>query len=218
MTQADQLRGIDVSAWQGDVSQTEVRAAGYVFGYYKATEGIGYVSPRFAPEWREAREVGLYRGAYHFFHPLKDPVEQADRFVDVMGPIGRGDLPPALDFEGYNGIKGVNAPDAFLENALLFLERVRELTKREPIIYIGHWRGRVKAARRSADLMRYRLWLPSYTRTPRPMPWTNGFGGQAWTIWQHTGSGSVPGVHGRCDLNVFSGDAADLAALAGGAS
>lgn len=222
-TRATRIRGIDVSAWQGDVRQRQVREAGYRFVYMKATEGLNYTSPRFAPEWREAREEGLYRGAYHFFHPLEDPIGQAERFLERMGPMMPGVLPPVLDMEGYNGIKGVNRPVAFCENAQLFLDFVSSTlqlpAERDVGLYLGHWfwRSRLKPAPRSSDLFRYWLWLPSYTPTPRPMPWTNGYGGEPWRFWQFSGSGSVPGVDGRCDLNVFSGSEADLAMLAGGA-
>ena len=29
-----------------------------------------------------------------------------------------------------------------------------------------------------------------------------------WTFWQYTGTGSIPGIKGDADINVFAGDAA----------
>jgi lysozyme len=33
----------------------------------------------------------------------------------------------------------------------------------------------------------------------------NGWGGNGWTFWQYTSSGSVPGIVGRVDLDHFNG-------------
>ncbi len=38
-------------------------------------------------------------------------------------------------------------------------------------------------------------------------------GWQSWTFWQTSESGSVPGLSGDADVNLFNGSAADLRAL-----
>ncbi len=45
-----------------------------------------------------------------------------------------------------------------------------------------------------------------------PTPWT------AWSLWQYSDTGSVPGVSGDNDLDTFNGTLAQLQALASGAA
>jgi peptidoglycan hydrolase-like protein with peptidoglycan-binding domain len=64
------------------------------------------------------------------------------------------------------------------------------------IIYSGpyFWRSRVG----NANFARHPLWLAHYTTGKNadvPGAWPS------YTLWQHSSDGSVPGVHGRCDLN-----------------
>jgi hypothetical protein len=79
------------------------------------------------------------------------------------------------------------------------------------VIYTGRWYwSGVIGNPHGADLGL--LWHSSYTQSPGPM-----YGGwNALAFWQHTSTGSCPGVSGNCDLNRFYGDRNDLAILTGG--
>ena len=44
------------------------------------------------------------------------------------------------------------------------------------------------------------FWLRSVAGHPRQV-----YPGAFWTLWQYTGTGLVPGVEGKVDLNVFRG-------------
>lgn len=59
---------------------------------------------------------------------------------------------------------------------------------------------------------RYPLWVAEYgVSSPKlPSGWTG------WTFWQYSETGTVAGVSGAVDLDVFSGSLADLQALAQG--
>ena len=207
------VRGIDISAWQGNPDLGEVARAGYRFVYVKATEGLSYRSPRFAPEFREAGEVGLLRGGYHFFHPHRDPRQQASRFVAELDAVGHGELPPALDVEAFSGMPKLE-PDRLCDAVLTCLDSLERQTGQLPVLYTGpsFWKYRLGRARHASELRRYPLWWASYTRDasatdpPRPPPWE-------WAFWQRSGSGRVPGVRGNCDLDVFAGDELQLVSL-----
>ncbi len=60
------VQGIDVSWYQLDIDWREVRKAGTRFAFIKATEGGDMLDRRFRENWRESREAGVPRGAYHF--------------------------------------------------------------------------------------------------------------------------------------------------------
>lgn len=50
--------GIDVSAHQGPIDWTAVRADGIEFAYVKATEGGDFVDDRFGANWDGAADAG----------------------------------------------------------------------------------------------------------------------------------------------------------------
>ncbi len=45
---------------------------------------------------------------------------------------------------------------------------------------------------------------------------TERYGSHPFTFWQYTGTGVIPGVTGDADINVFNGNACDLAQMAEG--
>ena len=91
-----------MSHWQGTINWTSVKNSGKAFAFCKATEGATYTDPTFASNWAAMKAAGLIRGAYHFGRPGSDPVVQANRFCDVVGPRD-GDLQMTLDLEATDG-------------------------------------------------------------------------------------------------------------------
>src|SRR5260370_17663774 len=62
----------------------------------------------------------------------------------------------------------------------------------------------------SAAFSAYQLWIAAYGTSPiMPAAWP------AWTLWQYTSQGTVPGISGRVDLSYFSNSAGTLANPAG---
>jgi GH25 family lysozyme M1 (1,4-beta-N-acetylmuramidase) len=87
------VEGIDVSWYQKKIDWKQM-ANSKVFAFIKATEGTSLEDKLFASNWSGARNAGLLRGAYHFFHPSVDPIEQADFFLSKVATC---ELPPVLD-------------------------------------------------------------------------------------------------------------------------
>lgn len=220
------LTGIDISAYQPAVDFTQVAKAGYRFCIVKASEGVGYTSAIFGKQWEGAGRAGLLRGAYHFLRVGK-PLEQAERFVKLVEGVAFADLPCAIDFEGHEAAHGVQ-PAVLVDNCIACIERVEQLTGMVPLLYTGPsyfslmlhgWAEQgLKPAPNAMELTRWPLWQATYTSKPEPkaMPWPKTAQGNPWTIWQHSGSGEVPGISNHCDLNRFAGTEQDLLALAGG--
>lgn len=203
------VAGVDVSEHQGAVSWQEVRASGRRFAYARA--GVGArADATFARNWRGMREAGLFRGAYLYVMPEQDIATQAALLTSAVGRLGPGDLPAALDVEKMP--PGVPPPGVYASRLGELVARVREGTGRDPVIYTGahYWPRWV----RSDAFAALRLWHPQYAPVRCPTiasPW------RAWTFWQLTDRGVVPGVRGAVDLDVFNGDDAALQRLAGGA-
>jgi lysozyme len=202
---ATNARGIDVSHYQGVVDWGQVHQAGVSFGFAKATEGLSTVDSEFATNWQAMSAAGVLRGAYHFFHPEEDAAAQATHFLSVVGEIGPNDLPPVLDVETTNGVAG----SAVWAGAKTWLTAVAEATGRTPILYTSHsfWNGSAP----DSSLTKYPLWLADYATTP-----TLPHGFATWHFWQYSQSGSVAGVAGAVDLDVWNGTLATLLAFVAG--
>lgn len=61
-------------------SAKDIRPVSFVF--IKATEGSSMKDKRFHRHWQDAGKSGARRGAYHFFRSSKDPVHQAENFIE----------------------------------------------------------------------------------------------------------------------------------------
>ena len=93
------IRGIDISHHQGKIdwdalSAAEVDGERLRFVFVKATEGANDLDDRFNSNFKQARDNGFVRGAYHFFLPNVSARQQADNFVRRV-PLEEGD-PPSL--------------------------------------------------------------------------------------------------------------------------
>lgn len=195
------MSGIDVSHYQGKVDWEKVRRAGIVFAFVKASEGVTMTDPLFERNWRSSAKSKMLRGAYHFFRPQFDPVEQADHFLDLVYD-DPGELPPTLDIEALGNL----SPDNAISGARRWMRVVEEQLKRKPIVYTGSafWR---KTLSDSPAFAEHPLWIAHYTSGPRPLlpsAWSK------WTFWQFTQEGRVPGIMGKVDLNAFCGSLPEL--------
>lgn len=195
-----EVHGIDVSHHQGEIDWAEVKATERQehpirFVFMKATEGGDYKDRRFADNFRRAGEVGLVRGAYHFYNPNTDPIRQADFFISQV-KLKKGDLAPVLDIERKPKNKAQLQADL-----LKFLNRIELHYGVKPIIYTSYkYRTRYLDA---PEFDRYPFWIAHYYVD------TLSYGGP-WHFWQHTDYGTVPGIEQSVDLNVFNGSWEEL--------
>ncbi len=209
--------GIDVSYWQSGIDWPKVRAAGQRFTFVKTTEGESYIDPTFEDNWKGAKQGGLLRGAYCFFHPNQDPKKQADRFLSVLKAINDpGELPFILDLEVTDGV----AKDKIITKAKAWLDEVEQAAGRKPMIYSG-----VSFLETSLSELGggppswardYALWIGWY-----PNQYTPGMsplmprGWFKWTFWQYHAKGTVNGINTAVNLDLFNGTIDELYAFAG---
>jgi lysozyme len=199
------LAGIDASHWQGSIDWAQVKGSGRTFAVVKATEGTTYVDTEFAANWAGMKQQGVVRSAYHFFHANLDPIAQADHFLQVIGPLEVGDLPPMLDVELADGQTGAT----ITSTAIQWLDYVAMKTGIKPIFhsYPSFVTGTMGSP---AGLEKHGLlWIANWgVQCPEvPAPFT------AWQFWQTSDMGAVPGISGVVDLDVFNGTLADLDAI-----
>lgn len=203
--------GIDVSHFQGEVEWKKIRKAGITFTYAKATQGENYHDPKFPANWKGAQKAGLYRGAYHFYMVGQDPVQQALSFINRIGTLEKGDLPPMLDLEQACIPKGHRMEtEVFQQNVKKWLDQVEKELGMRPIIYTN--RPFANDYLDHPDFSRYKLWMAEYgVRKPRlPKTWSKA----GWTIWQRSPKGAVEGEVGNVDHDILNGSLENLQKLA----
>ncbi|HEX6897240.1 MAG TPA: GH25 family lysozyme [Bryobacteraceae bacterium] len=199
------LRGIDVSHFQQSVDWAAVASSGVTFCFVKASEGLSYVDPRFEAHWQAAGQAGLARGAYHFFHPAVPVTAQADLFLKVVMRLEPGDLPPVLDLEApeeWAGVPVLNRAPLVLR----WLQLVETGLRRRPMVYLSP-AFMTDVLHNASALADYPVWLAHYTDGPAPVvpkPWSK------WTFWQHSQTGTIPGIACSVDLNCFNGTLDEL--------
>lgn len=201
--------GIDVSHHRGLIDWGAVKASGVTYAILKSTESDNFIDSRFDYNWTQARQVGLIRGAYHFFRPLVDPVVQAQHFLRRVGDILHStDLPPVLDVEIYPAFVQEEYERLTVsqrqQQVLLWLQTIEVATGKIPIIYTNYhtWAGFMGD---SQGFTRYPLWVANYEVTKPRVP-GNNWGGHGWTFWQYSSKGAVPGINNgtpSVDLNFY---------------
>jgi GH25 family lysozyme M1 (1,4-beta-N-acetylmuramidase) len=199
------VSGIDVSSWQGGVNWGAVAASGQKFAVARVSDG-SYIDSQFAANWSGMKSAGLIRGAYQFFEPAQDAVAQANLVIARVGRLGAGDLPVMLDME----VTGGQSAATITAKIHQWVGAITAGTGKTPYIYTGayFWDDSVK----SADFAGLALNVAWYGTDCPGTP--NAWGG--WTFHQYSSSGSVSGVSGHVDMDVFNGPLSALQAFANG--
>jgi lysozyme len=219
------VEGVDVSDAQGAIDWAAVRAAGVRFAFVKATQGTYDAQSTFAANWQGPKAAGVLRGAYHFFDPTEDGAAQAAHFLEILGPVQAGDLPPMLDLECpdgdpgcvYAGRSGQVDPSLLRARVDAFLAAVEARAGTKPILYTFPSYFAASGVD-AGGLEVYPLFVANVGASGAalagsclavPAPWA------AAALWQYTWKRSVSGVAGDVDGDRFLGDGAGLAKLAG---
>lgn len=197
--------GADLSAHNGRPDFDSL-ATVLDFVYLKASEGNRFRDREFSRSYSETRRTGIPAGAYHFFRFDRDGRSQADNFMSVLAE-NPCELPPAIDIEEYGNPAQV--PTDLIIERLQTMVALMRAAGYEPIVYTnkkGHTRF-FRSVFGSDELPG--LWICSFTNPPLART--------DWLFWQHSHSGSIPGVRGAVDLNTFNGTRTDWAHFLNGA-
>ena len=209
--------GIDVSNWQGNVDWEEVASDGYTFAWVKATEGMTYMDPMFFNNMENGINANIVMGAYHFARPDNNsPQEDAANFLSVAeNYIGNGFLPPVLDLENpYSGGQAILLTEIFTSQELTawvseWMESVESQSGVTPYIYInGNYANYL-----DPSLITYGLWFAQPDESTNPP--SNIGSWEDWGFKQYSWWGSINGLVGDVDLNIFNGSLGEFNELIG---
>jgi GH25 family lysozyme M1 (1,4-beta-N-acetylmuramidase) len=202
---------LDLSSYQSDTKPIDWRAVagpGVAAVWIKATQGVTGTDEQLVANVAGAAAVGLHFGCYHFLSPDTPVPQQVDHFlgsvaaaVAALAPASRAlMLPPMLDVEQHGPGLTVGA------RALAWLQAVEKALGVKPIAYTGPAFAMEQGLGDTPELAAYPLWEAHYTSRPVPFacpPWDppGAVQGDAWTLWQWTGTGTMPGIVGKVDIS-----------------
>lgn len=184
------VRGIDLSAHNGEIDFDRVAATGNVdFVMLKATEGTNFKDARFVDNYRRAVRAGLKVGAYHFFRFDSDSEMQAFNLLHSLRnrPV---DLPVAIDIEEWGNPDGL-ATSKIVASLRLLVRTIEDAGY--PVMLYTNKDGYQRFIKGNFD--NYPLWICSFTDPPVDSD---------WVMWQYSHRGSVDGIDGKVDLNAFA--------------
>ncbi len=204
--------GFDLSVWDGDVTPAQwaqLYNAGYAFCFTKATQGTTITDSTFVNNMNRGRAAGILMGCYHFADPtVNTATAEANYFVSVARSyISAGYLRPVLDLERGDTL----GRTALSQWANAWMNAVQQQTGVEPILYCN---PNYATNYLDSTLANRNVWIAHYLTNPDPQngsPSTGIF--PTWNFWQYTANGTLPGLSGSKDLDVFNGTAADLQAF-----
>jgi lysozyme len=192
--------GLDVSEYQGKISWIDVDSLENKypvhFVFIRATVGIDRLDKQFDENWLGAKKSNLIRGAYHYYRPNENSLEQAALFIKTVS-LEKGDLPPVLDIERLPENQSVDRLKIGLKR---WLRAVEAHYKVKPIIYTGE---RYYDDFLKEEFSDYLFWIANYNFYRENIQ-------EDWLFWQFTEKASVSGIKGNVDVNIYNGDVQQL--------
>lgn len=211
------VRGIDVSDAQGSVDWKKVKKAGYSWAGVKATEGQDFTAKTFSKERIAAmRRAGVVPMPYHYLRPRpgrRGRVEAA-HFLKVVRAAGwkpGTDLPLCVDVE-----ETELAPAATWTYVSDFCAHVQKETGRGCVTYISP--GFAARLGRKAPRAGAVSWVAAWDAPDGRPPTPAGFDRALVRFHQISDRGTVAGVKGGVDVNLFLGDSRALKSFITGKS
>lgn len=192
----ENVKGIDVSSFQGDINWDKVKESGIDFvmircGYRNLSNDELHEDSKYRYNISEANRVGIKAGVY-FYSTAINQKEALEEATYVLNLIKDYDItfPVVYDFELFNQKRTIGVSDSILnENAKYFLDYIEDHG------YVGMMYSNLSAINYhwNIDNFEHKLWYAQYIDTVT-------YDGK-YDMWQYADNGRVDGILGNVDLN-----------------
>lgn len=192
--------GIDVSKWQGEIDWDKVRNAGVEFaiiraGYRGSVTGCIVEDPCFESYMKGATASGIPVGVYFFTQAVNEmeAVEEASAVIELIKEY-KIEYPIFIDTEGAGGNGRADGLDPETRTLVCdaFCRTIENAGYEAGVYGSRNWYNNMLYADR---LEKYFIWLAEY----RSAPLYQGY----YQMWQYSSKGSVDGINGNVDLNIY---------------
>jgi lysozyme len=184
-----EIKGIDISHWNGSIDFNKVKAQGIEFVIMKA--GQTAKDPMFETYYKEAKAAGLKVGCYFFAPSNFYGSDKGEFYAKRLLKYIEGkqfEYPVFLDLEATDTQHRDQATDACIS----FLEYLED-KKYFVGIYASDISG-FKNRLNDSRLKPYTHWVASYSCKPRYV--------KEYGIYQYTSKGSLQGIVGSVDMDI----------------
>ena len=196
----ESILGIDISKYQGKIDWQQVKDAGIEFviirlGYRGYGQGKLNEDPMAQENYRGAKEAGLKVGAYFFSQAISvEEAEEEAQYAMELSKDWQLDMPLVYDWECLAEDYRTAQVDARLltDCAKAFCNTV-QAQGYTPMVYFNPNQSRKQMY--LAELTGYDFWLAMYSDQMN-YPYKVD-------MWQYTNQGSVPGISGNVDINLY---------------
>ncbi len=203
------ILGIDVSSYQDDnntpqqIDWDKAKKAGARFVMIRASQNLD-LDGDFEYNWKEAKRVGIPRGAYHFFdyrNGKAPSVMQAEYFWSLI-EHDPGEIAPAMDFEKPNKywpelpsrVTCLDMIQVFLTKMDMLKKKINPLDERKSIFYSNVNTIRNIIAPVPSSITEHPLWIAAWPKVHVGQSAIDAAVGfipfignwSAWTLWQFT--------------------------------
>ena len=187
--------GFDVSHYQGEIKWEQIDSVEHKFPLkfvlIRATAGNDKKDIQFENNWIGAKKYHFIRGAYHYYRPNENSIQQANNFIKTV-TLHKRDLPPILDIEQLPKEQSIDSLKIGLKR---WLQKVEAHYKIKPIIYTGerYYKDFLKD-----EFKGYTFWIANYNFFVEDIQ-------DDWTFWQFTEKATLNGIKENVDLNIYNG-------------
>lgn len=204
-----EVKGVDVSEYQGEIDWDKIKSQGIDFAFIKATEGSTSKDNYFDTNFSKLKQMeDMLVGCYHFFSFETKGEEQAQNYINVVGNVENDNslIIPIVDIEYYSYYKKAKpSKEWVLEELQNLLNKMEEEYRLKPIIYttMEFYNDYIKG-----NFEEYDLWIRDIVFNP-----SLNLENRKWEFWQYTGKGRLDGYKGEekfIDLNVFNGSKSEF--------
>lgn len=201
-----EIRGVDVSEYQGEVDWDRIKDQGISFAFIKATEGSKSKDKYFDRNFEKIKNMDMLLGVYHFFSFETEGEQQAQNYINTVGYVENDDsiFIPIIDVEYYSYYKKAKPYKEWVIKELqTMLDDLENTYRIKPMIYTTM---EFYADYIDGNFSGYDIWIRDIVTKP-------SLENRDWKFWQYTGKGKLDGYSGEekfIDLNVFNGTKEDF--------
>jgi len=192
--------GIDISQWQGDIDWQQVADAGVKFALIRVggrgtgEEGKLYTDDNAQKNYEGATNAGVAVGCYFFSQAIteEEAIEEAQFLLEQVEGW-EITMPIVCDWEYMEDSRAENLPATQIMACVkAFCDEIAA-AGHTPMVYFN--RRMIANGFDLEQMADYHFWLAQYD-TEMDFPYRVD-------MWQYSASGSVPGISGNVDMNLY---------------
>lgn len=196
-SQTTELKGIDVSKYQGSIDWSKVKSAGYNFAFirvgycnYDGTISEGF-DPYYEVNMKNAISAGMNVGVYVYSYAKTTDAARvcANAVLDKIKPY-KLTMPVAFDYEDSKTYASLGKNN----NTAICKEFLQTIQNAGYYSMIYTYTSFADSYLNMSDLASFDTWIADY----------RGYVGYkgSYGIWQYSSTGTVSGISGNVDMNI----------------